>query len=362
MARNLVLLIFALNCFSVVAQGIRVDSVNFGIQNSYDSPIYVPIVRADDVASQAVVEKINDELLETLIIDSFDPLESEEFHWYGLAFNYEITSDYLLLSYSGEYVGAYLNWISDDLYFDLKTGDLLNKRVLEYNSLFSQSGYYQFMNKYWLPDCKIAIEEAVECSEMEAYCGLYDIEIQINEEKVEFLHKGDCFPRFAIMCNPEFLVSVAIDSLKPYMNDFAKNLLYKTNFKSMSKLERFIFYNQHFADVPDYYYLEGKIDNKYPFSMSLEFNNQDSTVSGFYFYHSQNKNIDLRGYFMEDELKLKEFVNDKETGSFIFKMAEDFFPSSVKTGRRRFFDCYWINAKTNAQFKVELNDDQINRY
>ena len=249
MAKNLILLIFAFNSFSVVAQGIRVDSVNFGDQNNYDFSIYVPIVRAEDGTSEAVVKKINDELLETLIIDSFDPLESKEFHWYSLEFSYQMIADYLLISYSGEFVGASLNAISDDLYFDLKTGALLDKRVLKFNTLFTQSGYYKFINEYWLPDFKLAMMEAIDCAGMEAYCSLYDIDLLINEERVLFFFKGNCFLRSAMMCNPEFSVSVAIDSLKPYMNDFAKNLLYKTNFKSMSKLERFIFYNQYFTKI-----------------------------------------------------------------------------------------------------------------
>jgi hypothetical protein len=122
-----------------------------------------------------ITNKINDAIQDRFMFDSFDPKSVTDFTWYGVEFTHQIKEGVLHIAFQGEYYGAYLNFVTDNLYFDLKTGDLLPEKRIPFHTLFTPEGYFDFLNKHWLPLCAAACQEAARCAEMDPYCTCYDI-------------------------------------------------------------------------------------------------------------------------------------------------------------------------------------------
>ena len=87
------------------------------VDNKYVSEI--PRLKDESDEHNPVVERINSQILDRFMINSYVQSELEEFRWYEIGYSSEIKENILYISFAGEYYGAYPNYVSDELFFDL---------------------------------------------------------------------------------------------------------------------------------------------------------------------------------------------------------------------------------------------------
>lgn len=342
------------------AQDITVKAIVFTetVDHSYKSNI--PFVIDNTGHKSEVVTKINDAILDRFMIESFDTSEVSEFRWYDVAFESEIKANLLLISFYGEYYGAYPNQIEDHLYFDLSTGTQLPEKLLAFNTFFSLKGYFSFFDKYLIEDCKREFDIAIECAEFDPYCDYYDMDISFSEKDVTFSLTDDCYPHVVRACAPGCGAIVQKDSLKPYLNEFGEYILFKTSYSKMTRLEKFIFYRENYSKIPNFYFIVGSIDSKYPFSMAIELNEKNKKVSGYYYYDKQHKPIILNGQFDQSKIILTESVNKKTTGRFDFTWHSEYEKDGIYLTDGSYWSGNWFDT-SGKQSKVNLKDIKANR-
>lgn len=264
----------------------------------------------------SIVEKINQEILDWFMLESFHAEENEELRWSGLDFESDIREGIFFFSFSGEYYGAYPNYVSESLFFDLETGKQLSLKRIPFQALFTPDGYLGFLNRYWLTGVKAEFEQAIECSETEPYCSYYDITYGVRNNQLEASLINDCYPRVIRACAPFYSVTVALDSIQNYLSPLAKDHIFRKEYPAQIGIDQFLINTELHKEIPNHMYLFGKIDGKYAFSMALQISESTKEVSGYYYYDRKQQKIPLKGKESDRMIDLKETVDGQQTGSF----------------------------------------------
>ncbi len=315
------------------------------LTETVDSNSVSEIPRLKDVLddSNSVVAAINSQILDRFMINSFEQSELEEFRWYDVNCSSEIKEDILYISFSGEYYGAYPNYVSDEMFFDLKTGNPLPNIEIPFHTLFTLPGYLDFLHAYWLEGVKNEFVSAMECAGFEPYCDYYDINYHVDSSRLIVSLTDDCYPHVAQGCSPTFEVSAELDTIKQYLNDIGKYMLLESNYMTMTAIERFLKNKELTGTIPNNVFLFGKIHDRYPFSMALHIDKEQ--ITGLYFYDSQRKKINLKGQDNDYAMFLTETVDNKKTGFFEFDTNVDRQPVEGK----------WWNAEKTKSLEVRFD-------
>lgn len=350
--KKFLLFSLAIVSFSSLAQSsIEVKTIIFTETVDKSSKSNIPYIVYKTGNNKAIADKINESIQDRFMIHSFDPKKVTEFRWYDVEFTHQIIENILHIGFAGVYYGAYPNYVEDNLYYDLKTGDKMEGIYLSTSSLFSLQGYYDFLNKYWLTECLKAYQEAIECAGFEPYCSCYDIDFTFGSAETSFSLTDDCFPHVARACSPGHGMGLDNDTLRNYLNDFGKWVLFETNYASASTLEKFLFFRKNYNKIPSYMFLVGKIDNKYAFSMALDISESTGKASGYYYYEKQKIRIPLHGTAHPDRIELTETVNGQVTGKFSF-LITDAYPGNGIHINNKYLTCTWLNVKPNKVMPV----------
>lgn len=323
---NKLLIILLLIGQYTFAQEFVVDTIVFTETVDNRNHSNIPFVKNTSGKKKNISDKINEEIKDRFMFESFDPIKNKEFRWYDVDFKSEIISDILLISFNGECYGAYLNIVHDNLFFDLKTGNQIQEETLDYNFLFSKQGYFDFLDKYWIQGCDKEFEEARKCADAEPYCSKFDIifrsdnDIDLKKGLITFALIDDCFPHVVQACSPLFEIQIPINDLKPYLSSFGKFTLFESNYLAKTTLEKYLFFKDNNSKIPFTYFIQGKISGKYRFNMALEINMNSKVAQGFYYYQKKKKLIQLNGFFNNKIILLTESVDNKKTGQFKFQL------------------------------------------
>lgn len=343
--RYIILIICLINTSACYCQEFVIEKalLTETVENEYISEI--PILKDLSNESNPVVEGINSQILDRFMINSIEQSELEGFNWYGVRYSSEINKNILYISFSGEYYGAYPNYVTDELFFDLKSGEPLKLTEIPFQALFTLSGYLDFLNKYWLEGVKNEFLEAIECAETEPYCSYYDINsYNADNNKLSISLTDDCYPHVSQGCSPVYTITVELDSIGHYLNNIGKYILLGNKYMAMTPIEKFLENRKLIDKVTDNLFLFGMIDNSYPFSMAINIDKKED-VSGLYFYDSKLEKIMLKGQINNDSMFLTESVNKKQTGFFEFDINIDNYPIE---GR-------WLNFEKTKSLNVSFN-------
>jgi hypothetical protein len=359
--RTLILIFFTLTGFAVFSQEISVDTIVFTETLNNAAKSNIPFVIDKSGTKSEIVEKINEQIKDRFMIDSFDPDSVSQFNWSNIDFQYEIESNVLLISFTGDYYGPYMSSAVENLFFDLSNGDLLEENLLKFHNLFSIDGYFSFLKKYWLPECIKEYNEATQCANYEPYCDCYDINFSSSgNDQISFSLIDDCFPHVIQVCSPSYSISIDIKSIKPFLSNFGSCALFQKEYFKMSSIGQLLFYKENYPKIPSYFFIIGSIDDQHPFSMALEFNNKTKKVNGYYFYNKKNIPIKLEGEYDSTSIKITESVNNKKTGRFEFELNGNYIENGLSIGEDKYCSARWFDAKNN-EFTIKLKDIKINR-
>lgn len=346
---------------SLAQQHIEVETIVFSDTTDPSAKSKIPHITCKQGADDSVVMKINNSIMETFMIEDFDPVKAGDFNWSGVDYKYEIKSNILWISYHGEYLGPYPNEVEDNLFFDLSKGNLLNSRTLPFSALFSLEGYFSFLNEYWIPGCSKEFDKATKCAGSEPDCSCYDIGFSLSENQLKVFFTGDCFPHAARECNPTYSINLPVDSVKPFLSSFGTKVLFNTEYFRMTELDRYLFYRDNQKNIPDYYFISGSIDNKYPISLAIELNDSSKKATGYYFYNKQKKSIRLAGEFNPTRINLTESSDNKITGEFEFIIQHSYIENGFNTGNEIYWTGKWKGAGSNKPMMIKLLAIKMNR-
>jgi hypothetical protein len=340
----ILLIVFLINTMILYGQKYVVEKVQLieSLNNMYVSDI----PRLTDLSNinNPIVDLINSQILDRFMINSYEQSEIDEFRWNDVEFSSDIHKEILFISFSGEYIGAYPNGVTDEFLFDLKSGELLNYTIIPFQAIFTLSGYLNFLHKYWLEGVQEEFKTAFECAEFEPYCSLYDIDgYGINDNKISIYLTDDCYPHVAQGCSPVFSISVEIDSIKQYLNSIGKYILLESNYMDLNPIEKYLENEILKVKVPDNIFLFGKIADKYPISMAINIDTQEG-ILGLYYYDTKFQQITLNGYNQDYAMFLTETVNNKQTGFFEFNTDIDNHPIDGK----------WMDIEKTKRFDVKF--------
>lgn len=337
------LIIFLIYSLISYSQEYVIEKVQLTETVDHKSMSEIPRLHDKSNDSNPIVDAINSQILDRFMINSFVQSELEEFRWYDVGCSSEIKDSILYISFAGEYYGAYPNGVTDELFFDLKSGAPLKKTIIPFQALFTLSGYLDFLNKYWLEGVKKEFITAIECAEIEPYCSYYDINFNFDNNKISISLTDDCYPHVVQACSPGYGISIELDSIKQYLNNIGKYILLESNYKNMTPIERFQ-ENERLNDkVPNNVYLFGKIDDKYPFSMAINIDKKEQ-IFGLYYYDSKLQKINLKGQSNDNTMLLTETVNNKQTGFFEFDINTENYPIEGK----------WMNSEKAKSLNVKF--------
>lgn len=310
------LIVFLINTVISYSQDFVVEKVQLTetVDNRYVSEI--PRLKDKSNDNNPVVESINSQILDRFMINSYEQNKQEEFRWYEVECSSEIKENILYISFAGEYYGAYPNYVTDELFFDLESGEPLKLTIIPFQALFTLSGYLDFLNKYWLEGVKKEFITAVECAGFEPYCSCYDIySYKVNDNKLSVSLTDDCYPHVAFGCSPVYSISVELNSIKQYLNQIGNYILLESNYMNMTPIENFLENERLKSKIPDNVFLFGEIGDKYPFSMAINIDKREN-ISGVYYYDTKLQKITLKGQCKDDTIFLTGTVNNKPTGFF----------------------------------------------
>jgi hypothetical protein len=344
--RYKLLLVFLIYTLFSYSQEFVVEKVQLTetVENKYASEI--PRLKVESDERNPVAESINSLILDRFMINSYVQSELEGFNWFEVRYSSEIKENILYISFAGEYYGAYPNYVTDELFFDLKSGEPLKLTVIPFQALFTLSGYLDFLNKYWLEGVKSEFITAIECAEFEPYCSYYDINnYNIDSNKLSVSLTDDCYPHVAQGCSPVFKIYVELDSIKQYLNNIGKYILLESNYMNMTPIEKFLENQKLIEKVPDNVFLFGKIDDRYPFSMAINIDNKEK-IFGLYSYDSKLQKITLNGQCNDNTLFLTETVNNKLTGFFELYFDIDYHP----------IEGNWLNYEKTKSLNVKFTN------
>jgi hypothetical protein len=351
------ILIFSLTSYS---QGIIVEKIK--LTETVDNRYVSEIPKVNDLTNDKnlIVEKINSQILDRFMISSFKQIELEEFRWYDVGCSSEIKENVLYISFAGEYYGAYPNYVEDEFYFDLKTGEPLKLSIIPFQALFTLSGYLDFLNKYWLEGVKKEFITAIECAEFEPYCSYYDIySYSVNDNKLSISLANDCYPRVAQSCSPGYGISVEIDTLKQYLNEVGKYILLESNYLSKTPIEKFFENEKNKERIQNNIFIFGKINDKYPISMAINIDSQ-GVISGYYYYDSKLQKLTLKGEKKGNTISLIETFENKQTGFFEIKFSNEYdskgYYFSEPNGTDKYVIGKWMNPEKTKIFDININE------
>ena len=342
--RYKLLIVFLINTFISYSQEFVVEKVQLTetVDNKYVSEI--PRLKDKSDESNPVVDGINSQILDRFMMNSYVQSELEEFRWYEVGCSFEIKENILYISFAGEYYGAYPNYVADELFFDLKSGESLKLTVIPFQALFTLSGYLDFLNKYWLEGAKNEFIKAVECAELEPYCSYYDIHsYNVDSNKLSISLTDDCYPHVAQGCSPAYSISVELDSMKQYLNNIGKYMLFESKYMTMTPIEKFLENEKLKEKVPNNVFFFGKIADRYPFSMAINIDKKEQ-ILGLYSYDSKLQKINLKGQSNDNTMFLTETISNKQTGFFEFDINSDNYPIEGK----------WLNFEKTKSLNVKF--------
>lgn len=344
----------------------QVETVEFTetVDEQYVSRL--PRLFSETPVAQSIVEEVNMIILDQFMIESFDPDEQEEFRWYEVRFTHEINKGILFISYTGEYYGAYLSQVEEELFFDLTTGQLLPSSEVPFQALFTLAGYLDFMNEYWLELARPAFEEAIACADIDPYCSHYDIgEYSVSNDSISLALVDDCYPRVVMACAPFVELKLSLAEIKPYLNDHGVELLLSETQTTKKGVDKFL-RDQSIAGAMDMnaFYLFGKIDDAHAFSMALQTEINSNRIRGYYYYDSQLAKIELNGVQEDEMIRLDETVNDEKTGTFTLNFSQEYQEEAYVMyddyGNGIYITGTWSNADGSKQFDVSFNEVKMN--
>jgi hypothetical protein len=344
--RYKLLIVFLINTLISYSQEFVIENVK--LTETVENKFVSEIPRLKDLSnnSNPVVDGINSQILDRFMINSFEQSELEGFNWYDVRYSSGIKENILYISFTGEYIGAYPNGVSDELFFNLESGEPLYLTKIPFQALFTLSGYLDFLNKYWLEGVKNEFLEAVECTEIEPYCSYYDINsYNVDNNKLSVSLTDDCYPHVAQGCSPVYSISVELDSIKQYFNNVGKYILLDSKYMTMTPIEKFLENEKLIEKVPDNLFLFGKIDDRYPFSMAVNIDKKEQ-ILGLYCYDSKLQKINLKGQINDNTMFLTESVNNKQTGFFEFDINADNHPIEGK----------WLNFEKTKSLNVKFTN------
>ena len=354
---------------NIYSQNVTVETVGLTDPNTNMSADIPKVVDLSGMHSE-IVKKINDQIRERFMISSFDQNELESLPWGFVDSHFDIKEKILYIWFSGEYNAASLSHEQDEFYFDLKTGELLSYTIIPFQALFTLNGYLDFINKYWLVGIRNKFKAAIECAEGELpYCDIYDIysySVTNNKLNISLPGAEDCYTRFYSYCSPSHNISVELDSLKEYLNESGKYILIKSSYLSKSSIEKYID-NEKLKDrIPNHLFIFGRIDDKYPFSMAINIDNQGK-ISGCYYYDKKLQKLTLTGQKKGNVISLTETLNNKQTGFFEFKMSDkyDTYDSNEfllydQNGNSKYLVGKWVNPEKTKIFDITFTGVKSN--
>jgi hypothetical protein len=290
-----------------------------------ESPSRVPRLKDNVNAKNPAVTKINEALLERFEINTYNQAELKDFNWIDLHFDHEIKRNILFIYFAGDYYGAYENFVEEEVFFDLTTGDELKNTDIPFHALMSLKGYFAFMNKHWLPAVKPLFKEATECAgEVESFCSYYDINRYEYSTDQTFTCSlsSDCYPHAMLACAPIYTLTIPGDSLQPYLSNFGKDLFTTNHYSQLKGIEKYVFNKKIESQIPANVFIIGKIDGKYEFSLAIQVNQQTHKADGYYYYEKKKVPINLTGIAAATTIQLNESSNGKVTGKMLFILSD----------------------------------------
>ncbi|NMM50861.1 hypothetical protein [Marinigracilibium pacificum] len=359
-----IILILLFKTITGISQSITVEKVKLIETIDNKSMSLIPRVKDSENNKSLIVNSINSLILDRFMIDSYNQKEVDEFRWYDVDFNYEIKENILHISIWGEYVGAYPNYIEDEFFFDLRTGKLINPSIIPFHALFTLSGYFDFLNKYWLSGVKAEFKTAIECAEVEPYCSYYDINSYSSMgNKMSISLVNDCYPHVAQACSPGHQITVALDSVKQYLNELGKYILIESNYSSKDPIDKLVENEQLKERIPNFLFLFGRVDDKYPISIALNIENQN-LISGYYYYDRKLQKLILRGENKNNVFTLIETFNGEQTGIIELKFSDKYHSKAFllldNNDNGKYLVGKWMNPDKSKTFDIKFTEVKMN--
>jgi hypothetical protein len=322
--KNLLPLTFLCLVQVTIAQNVIVEKVKIHTPADKNNITNVPRVKDTTNPDNGKVATINAFLLDWFELTNYEE-ETEDLHYF-IDFTAEVKSDIVYIHYTGEYYGAYPNPVDEELFFSLVTGEVIKNKDLSFQSLFTLNGYLDFLNKFWLtPQLKTAFQKANACAGLQPYCSYYDISrYAVEGNKLKLWLDDDCFPHAVASCNPEYSVSVPMDSVKKYLAPYAKKAIVDDHYTKLNGISKLQYNQKVWTSIPYTMYLFGLIDGKYAISMALTVNLNTNAVSGYYYYDKKRQPLQLKGTFANNILDMTETVDNQQTGKFYFTFTTEY--------------------------------------
>lgn len=340
--------------------GFSQDFILEGVK--FTEPIYKEVVyefprlKSGLKENKPIVDKINKQILSGLMLNGYtkediyskaDQAEMNQFKWSDLEYHSEIKDDILYLNYHYFYLAAYAEYNEETYYFDLKTGERLPSNNIAFHSLFTISGYLDFINTYWLDSVKSKFAAAIECADEEPACSYYDIaSFKVDNNKVMISLTYDCYPHYIQSCTPELTLYIERDSIEKYLNAVGKYMLIESDYFSTSEIEKFEKNDSLRNHLENNVYIFAEIDSKYPITMAMT-SDEQGEISGYYYYNKNRVNITLKGQRVDDTLLITEISKDKITGLFEFKINTEY--NYIESGK-------WSNPAKTKVYDIEISE------
>ena len=345
---------------------IIIESIEFTetVDNQYLS--YIPKLVDKANSHNEAVAKINKQILDIFMLESYKQEELSEFRWYEVNFQSEIQKDIAYIAFAAEYYGAYVSQVSDKLFFDLKTGELLDPLDIPFQALFRIDSYFDFISKYWLDDVNLELDAAKSCSGVQPSCSPYDINYSgyfEDELALQITLDSNCFNHALQACSPVVSKIITVAELEPYLNSFAIGLFKNSYFEpNNTEIDKYLYKRSKLDNIPNNIFIFGKIDGQYPFSMAINLAKNSNKISGYYYYDNNpnHEALILQGEYNEAGFKLQESVDNETTGDFIFTWSNEYSPdsylASYLNGESLYLSGSWANPDKSKEFELEITD------
>jgi len=316
---------------------------NIKIEKIPSGKIFLPKLVDATGAMNNVLDKINESILSEFEIESYK--DTAERPWDEIEMDIKTGNDKLLITINAILDGSVTGFgqqVSESLYFDLTNGNRINgPEYVSVLSYFTTDGYLQFLKDYnIIEEYNIAAKEAIECAEGSIpMCHLHELEFSFHEDNVDvYMDQYECYARWGYACLFTAGAELKVEDFLKYLNKDTKEY-----FKLIAEHKTFeILEKRKSLNVPKNFALFGKINDEYPFSMMI--NVKDKNVIGHYYYNSKKELISLSGKIEHGKLILKEYVNEKHTGTFIIDKPESF--NEI---------IYWESTDGKKRFNVTID-------
>jgi hypothetical protein len=313
--RHLYFLLFLLISIVSQSQVVSVDKVKLFGLNEAANEFFVPQITRVQNRDDSIVSSINNQILENLILDSFVQEENVYVGWLYLDFDYEFNDSILLIGFYGEFLGAYISYIDNDLIFDLNTGQLLTQEYITVSSLFDPEEYFDFIGKFWKPKCDSVLREAYDCAGYEPDCNCSNPKFDNYIDSLFFILDSDCYPHIIEGCEPYFKVSVANNEVSSYLSDFGRFVINSSGYDEMSTLNKYVFSSKRASQIERVFYLEGYDSEKVYYRMFIRLNEESDYLDVKIEKPELKESTVLKGVLFSDYLA----IGNKDDGEFVQK-------------------------------------------